>query len=177
MELRLIDAANIFRGIAGSGSFSPFHFLKDDKNQIDEPKKLISEGASWMIQSSLSDDAKAEIPVVYFTAATWLHKDTWAIAITPNYTVAVWIGNFDGRKRDNISNEMSARNLAEKTIKILGGKSSFFSKPQNQLKKIATCEKSGFAYQKFCKKQSLSEIPTNVVELKKCTIHKDKKKR
>ena len=96
--------------------FQDPNFIQDVKEPLEMPnylamggKRAISEETAYLISHILSDDnarkdafgrgsklnIKGYVPVSVKTGTTEEKKDNWTIGYTPNFLVAVWVGNND----------------------------------------------------------------------------------
>ena len=104
-DISLIELTNLYSGLASGGKFYSFRLLKDQK--IGPTKKLLSEGACFLTTEILSQLHRPDLPsvwesapnlpkIAWKTGTSYGHKDAWSIGFTPDFTVGVWVGNFDG---------------------------------------------------------------------------------
>lgn len=115
-EVRMIDMAEAFGVLANMGYRLPLnYYLKIKNNQGEVIKELrpfkireIDPGVAYIISDILSDNqartwafgqgSALEIPgykVAVKTGTTDNKKDNWTIGYTPDFLVAVWVGNND----------------------------------------------------------------------------------
>ncbi len=70
-------------------------------------RRLLSAGAAWIIRQILEDHGRPGDPralfdsgrrtrVAWKTGTSYGFRDAWAMGVTPNYTVGVWVGRPDG---------------------------------------------------------------------------------
>jgi len=104
-EVTLLELARAYCGIANGG------MLSDLKMITDEPERgmgrFFSEKAAYIITDILSDNnARApafseyspiNLPFKCAAGTSKNFRDNWTVGYTPRYTVAVWVGNFDGK--------------------------------------------------------------------------------
>jgi 1A family penicillin-binding protein len=116
VEVRMVDLVAAYGTLANQGNhvnLSGTEKIVDSNDQVLEqlsPQKdqVMPEGAAYIITDILSDNqartltfgpgSQLEIPgykVAVKTGTTDSKKDNWAIGYTPEYLVAVWIGNND----------------------------------------------------------------------------------
>ncbi len=105
-EVTLLELTNLYAGLANGGIFRPYRLLK---NQPEMPgKQLLSEGTCYIISELISQLRRPDLPaswefsmnlpkVAWKTGTSYGHRDAWSIGYTPQYTIGVWIGNFDGK--------------------------------------------------------------------------------
>lgn len=115
-EVRMVDMATAFGVFANQGyrvDLTPFDSIETMRQTTIESlaptkKKIIDPGISYIISDILSDNfarqwefgqhSALEIPgykVSVKTGTTDNKKDNWTIGYTPDYLVAVWVGNND----------------------------------------------------------------------------------
>jgi len=70
-------------------------------------------------------------------------RDGWAIGISGNYVVGVWVGNADGEGRPGLTGISAAAPIL---FEIFGSlpKSQWFKMPVSDLKQVDVCAQSGF---------------------------------
>ncbi len=72
-----------------------------------EERRLLSAGSAWIIRQILEDHGRPGDPSALFdsgrrtrvawkTGTSYGFRDAWAIGVTPNYTIGVWVGRPDG---------------------------------------------------------------------------------
>jgi penicillin-binding protein 1C len=112
-EVSLLQLAAAYTCLANGGKFAPLRFTLDapqaDRTQVFSPQ------AAFIISDILSDPmarvrifggASAMNPpyrMAIKTGTSTHYRDLWAVAYTPEYTLAVWVGNFNGRPTADLS--------------------------------------------------------------------------
>ena len=138
-EFTLEDIASLYTGLANFGTYNKLNYIKDDnykinniyKNEIkstnnistnsntSRDKHMFSKGASYLTLETLKEVVRPGInnlytikfPISWKTGTSFGKKDAWACGMTPEYTIAVWVGNFTGESNDNLSGAISAGRL------------------------------------------------------------------
>ncbi len=116
-EVKMTDMATAFGVFANAGNKVPVTDIvklenakNEDSNAFQPEKaKVLDEGVAYIMSDILSDNtarqmefgagSQLEIPgykVAVKTGTTDSKKDNWTIGYTPNFLVAVWVGNNDG---------------------------------------------------------------------------------
>lgn len=111
-EVSLWDLAHAYVTLARNGSAIPLRTVRSSL-LIASP---IGNRASWELVTSILADryARAEafgvgsvidmpFPVAVKTGTSSGYRDTWTVGYTPEYTVAVWVGNFSGAPMQRIA--------------------------------------------------------------------------
>lgn len=111
--VRLLELANAYATLARLGIYRPWT-LRSDTAPAPE-SRLFSERSAWWIADILSDNqARAltfgtrsplRLPfrVAAKTGTSTSYRDNWTLGYTPEYTVGVWAGNFEGKPMEQIS--------------------------------------------------------------------------
>ena len=120
-ETRLIELTNAYAALARLGEWKPYRVLLDPSAPSDAA--LVSVAATtplthdsaWLIADMLSDNSarllgfgmnsalRFEFPVACKTGTSTDFRDNWAMGFTPEFTVGVWVGNFDGSPMREVS--------------------------------------------------------------------------
>lgn len=113
-EVRLIELTNAYACLARLGEFKPWRLRASRSAEIPS-RALFDPGAAWLIADILSDNAartrsfgahsplRFDYPVACKTGTSTDFRDNWAIGYTPEFTVGVWVGNFDGSAMRGVS--------------------------------------------------------------------------
>ena len=107
--------------------------------------------------------------IAWKTGTSFGNKDAWAIGITKDYVVGVWVGNADGEGRPNVTGLSSAAPVLFDVFDVLP-RSSWFQKPIDEFTEIDVCSESGYLATDICPKTVLS-IPRKQNFVKSCAYH------
>jgi penicillin-binding protein 1C len=114
-EVRLIELANVYATLARLGEYRPLRLLADSEPVAAGPRPRASRELCWLIADMLSDNNAREpafgavsalrfdFAVACKTGTSTDFRDNWAMAYTPEYTVGVWVGNFNGAPMREVS--------------------------------------------------------------------------
>lgn len=121
-EVSLFELARAYMTLARKGQSTPIvTTFNDDKISSDTP--IIDPTTSALITNMLSDaHARAQefgvdsVLALPFTTAVKTgtssnFRDTWTVGFTTDYTVATWVGNFNGDRMKKVSGVMGAAPL------------------------------------------------------------------
>ncbi len=153
-EVSLLQLAAAYAGLANGGLFRPLRLRLDDPQ--DPGVQIFSPQAAYIINDILSD-AMARFRI--FGASTAMnppfrlaiktgtsarYRDCWAVGYTPEYTMAVWVGNFDGRPTANLSGAAAAAPILADLAAALfpGGPRRHFVQPEG-VTTVMVCHFSG----------------------------------
>lgn len=120
-EVTLRELAGAYAALARGGVRLPV------RETLDAPKgpavRVLSREASYLVTHVLSDNGarspafghdsalRLPFPFAAKTGTTKDYKDNWAAGYTAGWTVAVWVGNFDGKPMRRISGVTGAAPL------------------------------------------------------------------
>jgi penicillin-binding protein 1C len=125
-EVRLLELCNAYAALARLDSYAPFTMLRSDTRIApgDSP-------AAWLIADMLSDNAARSTAFGFYsplrfgfrvackTGTSTSFRDNWCFAYTPEFTVGVWAGNFDGQPMREVSGVTGAAPVAHEVMEYL----------------------------------------------------------
>jgi penicillin-binding protein 1C len=143
-ETRLLELANAYSAIARGGLYQPFRLLETDDGGEHGGTKLFSEASAYLLSDMLADNhARAAsfglgsylsfpFPVACKTGTSSDYRDNWVVAYTPEFTVAVWVGNPDGRPMRAITGVTGAAPAMHEIMTYLHATrgTSWFARPE-----------------------------------------------
>lgn len=112
--VRLLELANAYAMLARLGIYKPWTLLADDTPQP-PGRRCLNEHACWWIADILSDNnarmitfgprspLKLPFRVAAKTGTSTNYRDNFCLGFTPEFTVGVWAGNFEGQPMDDVS--------------------------------------------------------------------------
>lgn len=116
--------------------------------------------------------------IAWKTGTSFGNKDAWAIGVTNDYVVGVWVGNADGEGRPNVTGVTSAAPILFEVFDVLP-ESEWFLKPLDEFVSVEVCAESGLLASPICPKKKI-DIPKKQNYVPACafhqTIHLDKNK-
>ena len=113
-EVRLLELANAFATLGRLGVHRPYRLLREP-GEVAPVRRVFDAGASFLIADMLADNsARAasfgltsylafDFPVACKTGTSSDYRDNWTVGYTPEFTVAVWVGNPDGTPMQGIT--------------------------------------------------------------------------
>ncbi|MBN2613823.1 MAG: penicillin-binding protein 1C [Bacteroidales bacterium] len=184
-EVTAWDLTRLYRGLARGGVFEPLQVIEDQTHGMKASSApLISKGACYLTLEILKELKRPgaeyfwrqysnQYPIAWKTGTSYGHKDSWAVGTTPEWTIAVWIGNFDGEGNKNLSGAGSAGPLLFQVFNSLPHRSelSWFEKPENNLATVELCAETGFLAGENCPNTILAEAPADMKPLRICPYH------
>ncbi|MEO7773670.1 MAG: penicillin-binding transpeptidase domain-containing protein, partial [Steroidobacteraceae bacterium] len=112
-EVSLLQQANAYRMLANGGVLSPVRMLPGSPQL--KPRRVLPQAAAFLVSDILSDGSAraatfgldSALATPFWTAVkTGTSKDlrdNWCIGYSARYTVAVWVGNFEGDSMRDVS--------------------------------------------------------------------------
>ena len=110
----LVDLCRAYACIARGGTVAPFRYLESPSDS-GENHRVFSPENCYLLADMLSDPLarsrafglynrlRFSFPVACKTGTSTDFRDAWVMAFTPEYTVGVWMGNFDGRPMNHVT--------------------------------------------------------------------------
>ncbi len=108
-------------------------------------------------------------PIAWKTGTSFGNKDAWAIGVTNDYVVGVWVGNADGEGRPNVTGLTSAAPILFDVFDVLP-KSYWFLKPLDEFVAVEVCVESGYLATPICPKKTI-DIPKKQNYVNACAFH------
>jgi penicillin-binding protein 1C len=181
-EVSLLQLAAAYASLANGGLFRPLRFQRDDP--APQPGRVFSPQAAYIISAILADPtARARAfegstamnppyRMALKTGTSTRYRDCWAVGYTPEYTVAVWVGNFDGRSTYNQSGAAEAApiltDLAAQLFPL--GPPRDFVKPAG-VTSAPVCHFSGLKPGPDCLHQRQEQFLAGTEPATLCTFH------
>jgi penicillin-binding protein 1C len=112
-SVRLVELANAYACLGRLGRFKAWTLLQEDGAA--EERRLLGENESWLIADILSDNQAREMAFGSWsvlrlpfkcavkTGTSSTFRDNWTLGYTAEFTVGVWVGNFDNTPMQDVS--------------------------------------------------------------------------
>lgn len=140
-EVRLLELANAFATIARMGVHRPYRLLK--AQDVTPGERVFDEHVCWLIADMLADNGARstafghhswlafDFPVACKTGTSSDYRDNLTVAFTPEFTVAVWVGNPDGSPMRGITGVTGAAPVMHEVVEYLHAThgTTWFSRP------------------------------------------------
>ncbi len=142
-EVRLLELANAYASLARLGEYKPLRLTFD--SPATPSRRVGDASAAFLIADILNDnDARTlafgadsslrfEFPVACKTGTSSDFRDNWALGYTPEFTVGVWVGNFDGSPMEHVSGVSGAGPILHEIVEQLHDRfgTTWYSTPTN----------------------------------------------
>jgi len=109
--------------------------------------------------------------IAWKTGTSFGFRDAWAIGVTPDYVVSVWIGNADGEGRPGLTGVKAAAPLMLDLFGLLPGSESWFAKPYLGMTAVMVCRESGYRAGQLCEHIDSTEVPSTCLKSEVCPYH------
>ena len=109
--------------------------------------------------------------IAWKTGTSFGFRDAWSIGVTPDYVVAVWIGNADGEGRPGLTGVKAAAPLMFDVFRQLPNSGKWFRQPINEMKAVGVCSLSGYKAGRYCENVRGELIPKRSKLPKTCPFH------
>jgi len=148
-DVRLLELANAYATLARLGEFRPYRLTAAESSRISSPASRISTHA-WLIADILADNTaramafgmesplRFDFPVACKTGTSSDYRDNWALGFTPEFTVGVWAGNFDGSPMQSVSGVSGAAPVLHDVFVNLHERfgTTWFARPTNIVERM-----------------------------------------
>ena len=108
--------------------------------------------------------------VAWKTGTSFGFRDAWAVGVTPEYVVTVWVGNADGEGRPGLTGASAAAPLLFDVFAALGP-STWFEAPVGDMAGVAVCTRSGLQAGDDCAAADTVLLPATAPALPLCRYH------
>ncbi|WP_103635672.1 penicillin-binding protein 1C [Campylobacter concisus] len=177
-EMSLIDLAHLYTIYANEGVYRPLEFAGKNYKNEDKNITLISPQSAYLTAKMMSEASRSYLknawqyaqntPKIAFKTGTSANsRDLYAIGVDENYTIAVWVGNFNAEKTDKLTGLNDVSKIVFDMFKITAQRQNleFMSEPEG-IEKVPTCL-DAFSFE-TCKKTALDDRIVGVKLQDKC---------
>lgn len=198
-EVTMWDLAKSYLGMARTlnhfneyqGRYNPHDYdnpiytqaaKKEFKKDEIELNSVLDHGAIWSTFNAMEEVMRpgdeglweqfsSSQRVAWKTGTSFGFRDAWAIGLTPDYVVCVWVGNADGEGRPGLTGIDVAAPVLFDIFKQLPN-SKWFKTPTTKLKKIVVCKQSGYKAGEYCTTKITELVPFAGEKTGICPYHK-----
>ena len=159
-DVTLLELANGYRAIANGGFWTPVRWLGAGGAPADSGQRVMSLKSAALVLDILADPIaripgfgpvtplEFPFPAAAKTGTSRHFTDNWAVAVTGGFTVAVWVGNFDGRPMEGVSGIEGAGPLLHRAALLAAARQApgpLLSPESLGARPVAICRLSGLA--------------------------------
>lgn len=111
-EARLLEIVNAYAALARLGEFRPWRIIAaapTSSRRVSRPEfvwqiaDILSDNGARTLSFGMNSALRFPYPVACKTGTSTDFRDNWTIGFTPEFTVGVWVGNFDGAPMREVS--------------------------------------------------------------------------
>lgn len=184
IEVKLLELTNLYVSLARNGFHGNINIIKEDKLK---EFPLIKGGAVILTKKALSIRERPDAPnlnefinflkkVYWKTGTSFGRKDAWSIGWINDYTVGVWVGNFDGKSSQNIVGANLAApimfDLLQSLSKNYRNKKNKIPTQNPDLVKIKVCSFSGYRSSQHCPYTKIIQVVKSAIPTEECPYHR-----
>ncbi len=176
--VKLEELCNLFSSFAHKGVYIPSRFIQGQKTG--NPTPLISEAASYLITENLTKLERPDMPMMWSnstslpkiawkTGTSYGRRDAWSVGYNRDYTIAVWLGNFDGTGTPELTGAHIATPLLFQLFNAIDitQERKWFAPPKTIDFRIV-CSESGLPPSDFCTNTTIDYYIPGVSPYQRC---------
>ena len=182
--VRTLNHFNTYKGLYNANDYNQANYIKP-KKKLEKDEQLnsyLDHGAIWATFNAMEEVMRpgdeglweqfsSSQRIAWKTGTSFGFRDAWAVGLTPNYVVCVWVGNADGEGRPGLVGIEAAAPVLFDIFRLLpNGK--WFETPKSKLKKIKICKQSGYKASEYCTDISDELVPVAGEKTVVCPFHK-----
>lgn len=176
-EIKLTELTNLYACLGDKGRFKPTTFLPGSTSV---GTQLLSPETSWLVTDMLSGVHRPEMNETWMltsdmpeaawkTGTSFGHRDAWAIGLSGEYAVGVWVGNPDGRPRKGISGAVHAGPLLFDLLRLAAPGGKLPAPPEGpNLSQVEVCAHSRLLPGPFCTERTTIRFLSGKTRLQPC---------
>ncbi|HEY8835186.1 MAG TPA: penicillin-binding protein 1C, partial [Chthoniobacterales bacterium] len=183
-EVTMEDLVRLYAALANGGNLQPL------RRSMEEPRKkvrIFSPEAAFLTLDMLgqiprpgmtNSDLSRTAPVFWKTGTSHGIRDAWSVAVFDHYVLAVWIGNFDGKRNAAFVGRTAAAPLLFQMIDGLRTReparfAPHLPPPELNLKRVEFCAVSGQLPTAFCPHRTEGWFIPGISPISTCDVHRE----
>jgi penicillin-binding protein 1C len=185
-EVKLFDLNQVYTQMAQELAYdeaAPISIVLDSKekkiqtNTAKSDRACIYSTFEAMIEVNRPDDEgnwrvfSSSQKIAWKTGTSFGFRDAWAVGITPDYVVSVWVGNADGEGRPGLTGIKAAAPLMFNMFSQLPKSESWFLTPRSEQCQINICKESGYRASDLCENTETVWVPKTCLNTTACPYH------
>ena len=185
-EVTMEDLVRLYAALANGGQLQPLRRLLNEpaaKSHV----RLVSPEAAFLTLDMLGKiprpgmtnaDLARTAPVFWKTGTSHGFRDAWSVAVFDRYVLAVWIGNFDGKRNASFIGRTAAAPLLFQMIDGLRATKPSRAEPHLpapglNLKRVEFCAVSGQLPTAACPHRTESWFIPGISPIATCDVHRE----
>lgn len=184
-EVTMEDLVRLYATLANGGRLQPL------RRFLHEPpvasQRLLSPEAAFLTLEMLGQipkpgttftDSGRQAQVFWKTGTSHGFRDAWSVAVFDRYVLAVWIGNFDGRRNPAFIGRTAAAPLLFQMVDSLRANRPSRTEPHlpppgSNLKRVEFCSVSGQLPGPSCSHRTESWFIPGISPIATCDVHRE----
>ena len=185
-EVTMEDLVRLYAALANDGRLRALHRVRNE-SLGDSGTRVLSPEAAFLTLEMLgqvprpgmtSVDSVRDAPVFWKTGTSHGFRDAWSIAVFDHYVLAVWVGNFDGRRNPAFVGRTCAAPLLFQMIDGLRANQHERAEPHmpppgSNLKRVEFCAVSGQLPGPWCAHRTESWFIPGISPITTCDVHRE----
>ena len=185
MEISMQQLVQLYAMLGNGGKWQPLQWTPEQT--LAPAQQLLSPEAAFLtldmlrqhprVQQGLLSQLTEQRPVAWKTGTSYAFRDAWAIGLSGDYVLAVWLGNFDGSSNANLVGLTAAGPLLFELLSLLeqdeqASQQLFAGTAALNLKKVALCSRSGDLPNRYCPHTTQGWFIPGVSPVKLSDVHR-----
>ncbi|MGI8820958.1 MAG: penicillin-binding protein 1C [Chthoniobacterales bacterium] len=183
-EVTMENLVGLYAMLANDGRMQPLGRVRADVPSVS--RRLVSPESAFLTLEMLGQTPRpgmretdtAQRPVFWKTGTSHGFRDAWSIAIFDRYVLAVWIGNFNGRRNPAFIGRTAAAPLLFQMIDALRAREAVRAEPHlpppgANLKRVEFCSVSGDLPGTWCPHRIEGWFVPGISPIKTCEVHRE----
>ncbi len=179
----LWEMAGLYTSFANQGIYEPLQVIRQKRHKTLK-STIFSPEANFMLTDILTKVQRPDLPsdyqhnpripkIAWKTGTSYGRRDAWSIGFNKDYTIAVWVGNFDGHGSPELTGAGVATPLLFRLFNTIDYNSArdWFEKPR-KLQIRSVCTESGLALSHFCDNSVQDYFMPGISSIKPCESKK-----
>lgn len=181
-ETTLFDLVRLYRGLGLGGRFPPLSLVESDSIPGSDMPRLVSTGSSALVLEMLRGltrpgesvwwERRADSwPIAWKTGTSYGNRDAWALGVTPDWTIGVWVGNFSGEENVNLRSTDTSAPLLLDIFELLPRHTRWFDVSPDEFRTETVCAETGYLAGDACEHTIDVRVPAGAGTLPLCPYH------
>jgi penicillin-binding protein 1C len=184
-EVTMEDLVRLYAALANGGRLQPLRRLLDEPAR--KSVRVVSPEAAFLTLDMLGQiprpgltnaDSNRYPPVFWKTGTSHGFRDAWSVAVFDHYVIAVWIGNFDGKRNAAFVGRTAAAPLLFQMIDGLRAMEPsrlqpHLPPPELNLKRVEFCAVSGQLPTAYCPHKTEGWFIPGISPISTCDVHRE----
>src|SRR5438067_1842047 len=184
-EVTMEDLVRLYATLANGGRLQPIRRLLHEPPGTSQ--RLLSPEAAFLTLDMLGQiprpgmtytDSSQRAPVFWKTGTSHGFRDAWSVAVFDRYVLAVWVGNFDGRRNPAFIGRTGAAPLLFQMIDGLRASRPLRTQPHlpppgANLKRVEFCSVSGQLPGPSCPHRTERWFIPGISPITTCDVHRE----